>query len=53
MKKLEEVKKTTEEVAKDKDKDFCSITKEIPKSIFKTYSETEKDLTLETKSSLR
>jgi DNA repair exonuclease SbcCD ATPase subunit len=43
--KLEEVKKTTKEAVKDTD--FCSITKEIPKPIFKTYSETEKNLTLD------
>ena len=45
MTKLEEVKKTTEEAVKDTD--FCSITKEIPKPIFKTYTEIEKDLTLD------
>lgn len=42
--KLEEVKKKTEEAIKSP-KDFCSITKEFPKPIFKTYTENENDLT--------
>jgi len=45
MTKLEEVKKTTQEAVKDTD--FCSITKEIPKPIFKTFNESEKNLTLD------
>jgi len=45
MNKLEEVKKTTQETVKDTD--FCNITKEIPKPIFKSYNETEKNLTLD------
>lgn len=46
LNKLDEVKKKTDDISKglDKDKEFCETTKEMPKAIFKTYGDDEKDL---------